>query len=71
MYVNLQVFQQLATQIMAQHRRSQAKNTEFVAIKEGLNEMQCWITENPYASVELPCISEWESKINYGTLSNC
>jgi hypothetical protein len=65
MYANLQVFQQLATHIMVQHSRAQAKNTKFTTIREGLNEMQHWITENPDAPSEFPCISEWERNINY------
>jgi hypothetical protein len=39
MYANLEVFQWLATQIMAQHNREQDKNFEFTSIKEGVNEM--------------------------------
>jgi hypothetical protein len=55
---------------MAQHRRAQAKNTEFVAIKEGLNEIQYWITKNIDTPTELLCITEWERNINYTALNN-
>jgi hypothetical protein len=49
MYVNMQVFQQLSAWIMAQHSRSQDKNTHFTTIREGMNEMQGWITRDPIA----------------------
>jgi hypothetical protein len=55
---------------MAQHSRAQAKNMEFTTIREGLNEMQHWIIENPDAPSELPHISEWERKVDYATLDN-
>jgi hypothetical protein len=49
MYAHLQVFQQLETQIIDQHSCVQAKNVQFIAIQEGLNNMQRWIIENPDA----------------------
>jgi hypothetical protein len=43
---------------------------EFSTIREGLNEMQCWIPENLDAPLELPCIFEWERKVDYAILDN-
>jgi hypothetical protein len=40
MYSHLQVFQQLAAEIMDQHSRVQAKNVQFTTIWEGLNDMK-------------------------------
>jgi hypothetical protein len=70
MYVNLQVFQQLAAQIMDHHRTSQSKNVEFTTTKASLNDMQWWIDKNIYAPARLPCISEWERKVDYVSLDN-
>ena len=71
MYANMQVFQQLSAWIMAQHSRSQDKNTHFTTIREGMNEMQKWIKENHHAPLEFPCITEWERNLNHDALDNC
>jgi hypothetical protein len=44
MYAGSQFFQQKIVQIMTHLNKSQTKNTEFVSIREGLNEMKWWIT---------------------------
>jgi hypothetical protein len=46
MYTRVQEFQKKVAQILAQMDKTKTKNTKFVGIRMGLDEMRKWIEDN-------------------------
>jgi hypothetical protein len=70
MYVGVQEFQKKASQILTQLEKTKTKNMEFIGIRVGLDEMKKWAEDNPNALEVLPRMIDWESELNYVSLSN-
>jgi hypothetical protein len=53
MCVGVQEFQKKSFQVLTQLENTKTKNVEFFGIREGLEEMNKWEKDNPYALVVL------------------
>jgi hypothetical protein len=60
MYAHLHLFQQEIATIIEKNNQIQTKLTQFNTIREGINDIDRWIAENPDAPTELyrPSTSE-------------
>jgi small-conductance mechanosensitive channel len=53
MYANLHLFQNIAAIIIEQNNQIQTKLTQYKTIREGINDIDKWISENPDTPQEL------------------
>jgi hypothetical protein len=71
MYTHLHMFQEIVVTIINQQSRVQTKNTHMNTIRESIDDIDKWITENNDAPVELPHPSSMERKTNIYSLEHC
>lgn len=71
MYAHLHLFQEATAIIIEQNNKIQTKLTQYKTIREGIDIIDRWITENPDAPPELYRPSKAERKMDLYALDHC